>query len=237
VPVASAEMFAGRRLELQRSLRALRGDGKARVLLRGQGRLGKSSLAARIADRCPDHAVAVVFGDYTALGVLDAAAAAVRADPAACDLTEAGIARVRESPEAAGAVLTDLLCGPCAQRGPGHQRPLLLVVDDLEQVLEPDPAAPHRVVGGFAPVLAAILRAFDPAVTDSRLLVTSRFAFTLGGLEERLEDVQLAPLSDVARAKLQRRQQDQAPPEQAAAGPAWPGGRSRSAAATPACRT
>ncbi len=217
VPVASAEMFVGRRLELQRSLRALRSGDVAGVLLRGQGRLGKSSLAARIADRCPEHAVAVVYGDYTALGVLDAVAAAVRTDPAARDLTEVGIARVRQSPEAVEAVLTDLLSGPCAQRGLGNTRPLLLAVDDLEQVLQADPAGPHRVAGGFAPVLAGILRAFDPAVTDSRLLVTSRFAFTLSGLERRLEDVQLAPLSDVARAKLQRRQQDQAQPEQAAA--------------------
>jgi tetratricopeptide (TPR) repeat protein len=217
VPVTSAEMFVGRRLELQRSLRALRSGDRTGVLLRGQGRLGKSSLAARIADRCPDHAVAVVYGDYTALGVLDAVAAAVRADPAARDLAKAGVARVREQPEAIEAVLTDLLSGPCAQRGQGNVRPLLLVIDDLEQVLVPDPEGPHQVDSGFAPVLAGVLRAFDPAITDSRLVITSRFAFTLSGLERQLEDVQLAPLSMVARAKLQRRQQDLAPPDQVAA--------------------
>ena len=53
VPVASAAMFVGRRPELQQSLRALRSGERAGVLLHGQGRLGKSSLAARIADRCP----------------------------------------------------------------------------------------------------------------------------------------------------------------------------------------
>ena len=46
-----------------------------------------------------------------------------------------------------------------------------------------------------------------------RLLVTSRFTFTLGGLETRLEDVQLRPLSEVAQRKLQRRQQALTPPE------------------------
>ena len=56
-------------------------------------------------------------------------------------------------------------------------------------------------------MLAAVLRAFDPAETDSRLLVTSRFTFGLGGLEGRLEAVQLRPLSPVAQRKLQRRQQ------------------------------
>ena len=74
VPVAAAEMFVGRRPELQPALRALRSGERAGVLLHGQGRLGKSSLAARIADRCPDLAVAVVFGDYGALAILDAVA-------------------------------------------------------------------------------------------------------------------------------------------------------------------
>ena len=207
VPVASAEMFVGRRLELQRSLRALRSGQRMGVVLRGQGRLGKSSLAARIADRCPDHAVAVVFGDYTALGVLDAVAAAVRTDPASREVVAAGLVRVRERPEAIEGVLTDLLSGPCAQRRPDSGRPLLLIIDDLEQILQHDHGGPHRIEPAFAPTLAAVLRAFDPAVTDSRLLLTSRFAFTLGGLEGRLEDVQLAPLSPVARRKLQRRQQ------------------------------
>ena len=71
----------------------------------------------------------------------------------------------------------------------------------------PDPAGPHQVAAAHAPVLAAVLRAFDPAETDSRLLVTSRFTFTLDGLEDRLEAVQLRPLSEVAQRKLQRRQQ------------------------------
>ena len=65
-------------------------------------------------------------------------------------------------------------------------------------------------------MLAAVLRAFDPAETDSRLLVTSRFTFTLDGLENRLETVQLRPLSEVAQRKLQRRQQALTPAERLA---------------------
>ena len=86
-------------------------------------------------------------------------------------------------------------------------------------------------------MLAAVLRAFDPAETDSRLLVTSRFTFTLGGLEARLEEVQLRPLSSVAQRKLQRRQQALTPPRGWRSGPGWPIGRWRSAGVTPACRT
>ena len=71
----------------------------------------------------------------------------------------------------------------------------------------PDPAGPHRVAPAHAPALAGVLRAFDPGETDSRLLVTSRFIFTLDGWQDRLEPVQLRPLSSVAQRKLQGRQQ------------------------------
>ena len=110
----------------------------------------------------------------------------------------------------------DLLTGPLAQAGDGGERPLLLVIDDLEQILTSDPAGPHRVAPGQASVLAGVLRAFDPAETDSRLLVTSRFTFTLDGLQNRLEPVQLRPLSPVAQRKLQRRQQALTPAERLA---------------------
>jgi tetratricopeptide (TPR) repeat protein len=206
VPVATAQMFVGRRPQLQQALRALRSNTRAGVLLQGQGRLGKSSLAARIADRCPDRAVAVVFGDYGALAILDAVAEAVRTNQPARELIERGLPGVRARPEAIEAVLIDLLAGPCAQADNG-QRPLLLIIDDLEQILVADPAGPHRVAPAHAPVLAAVVRAFDPATTDSRLLLTSRFTFALGGLEARLERVQLRALSGVAQRKLQRRHQ------------------------------
>ena len=212
VPVATAEMFVGRRPELQQALRALRSRDRAGVLVHGQGRLGKSSLAARIADRLPGHAVAVVFGGYGPMAVLDAISDAVAAIPAARDLIDARLGEVRDRPEAIGQVLTDLLAGPCAQVGDGGRQPLLLIIDDLEQVLEPNPAGPHAVAAGAAGTLAGVLRAFDPARTDSRVLVTGRFTFALGGLEERLELVQLRPLSEVAQSKLQRRQQALAPP-------------------------
>ena len=217
VPVATAEMFVGRRLELQQALRALRSGEKAGVLLHGQGRLGKSSLAARIADRCPDYAMAVVYGDYTALAILDAIGTAVQANRQARRLIEAGLAEVRQRPEAIAGVLADLLTGPCAQVVEDQKhRPLLLVLDDLEQILVPDPAGPHKVDPAHAGVIAAVLGAFNPEETDSRVLVTSRFTFTLGGVEARLAEVQLRPLSEVAQRKLQGRQQNVASPERVA---------------------
>ncbi|MGW2787291.1 CHAT domain-containing protein, partial [Streptomyces populi] len=211
LPVAAAKMFVGRRPEMQRTLRVLRGGRKAGVLLHGQGRLGKSSLAARIADRHPNRAVAVVFGDYSPTAILDAIADAATTNPDARTLIEARRAEVREQPDRLKPLLIDLLAGPCAQEDGGVGKPLLLVIDDLEQILTPNPDGPHRVDPGHATVLADVLAAFDPAMTDSRLLVTSRYTFTLGGLEARLEPVQLQPLSLAAQRKLQRRQQDLAP--------------------------
>ncbi|WP_344518110.1 tetratricopeptide repeat protein, partial [Paractinoplanes durhamensis] len=210
VPVAAPAMFVGRRLELQRALRALSSGERAGVLLHGQGRLGKSSLAARIADRRPDLALAVVFGDYSAPAIVDVIAAAVRTNQAARELIESRRGELRDRPETLETLLIDLLAGPCAGTEPGR-RPLLLVIDDLEQVLIADPHGPHRVDPATAPVLAAVLRAFDPADSDSRLVVTSRYQFTLDGLPERLEQIALRPLSPVAQRKLLNRQRAQVP--------------------------
>ncbi|MFD9067922.1 CHAT domain-containing protein, partial [Kitasatospora purpeofusca] len=212
VPVATAGMFVGRRPELQQALRALRGRRHGGVLLHGQGRLGKSSLAARIADRLPERAVAVVFGDYTRAAILDAVATAVEPIPDARDLLRDRRADVREHPDRFRALLVDLLAGPCAQTQ-GTRRPLLLVIDDLEQILTPNTDGPHQVDAAHADVLADVISAFDPATTDSRLLLTSRYTFTLDGLERRLEPVQLQPLSPAAQHKLRRRQQDLATTE------------------------
>ncbi|MCX3286230.1 CHAT domain-containing protein [Streptomyces sp. NEAU-H22] len=213
LPVAAAEMFVGRRPEMQRTLRALRGGKKAGVLLHGQGRLGKSSLAARIADRHPNRAVAVVFGDYTPTAILDAITDAVTTNPDARTLIENRRVEVREQPERLKPLLIDLLAGPCSQELDDVRKPLLLIIDDLEQILTVNPDGPHWLDPEHATVLADLVSAFDPAITDSRLLITSRYTFTLGGLEARLQPVQLQPLSSAAQRKLQRRQQDLAPDE------------------------
>ena len=80
------------------------------------------------------------------------------------------------------------------------------------------PARHGQEIAVYSParVLAAVLRAFDPAETDSRLLVTSRYTFTVDGLHARLETVQLRPLSPVAQRKLQRRQQALTPADRLA---------------------
>lgn len=171
VPVASHEMFVGRRRELQSALRALRDGRHAGVLLHGMGRLGNSSLAARIANRRPDLKLAVVFEHYNARDVLAALAEALRANRAASDTLREAERRVREDATRLEQELIGLLCGPCAQSGHGGA-PVLLVIDDLEQVLEWDEARQHHVFNASAaPVLRALLRApsqWEKSLTSSK---------------------------------------------------------------------
>jgi len=97
------------------------------------------------------------------------------------------------------------------------QRPVLLVIDDLEQILEtPSPGqlrTPVRDTAGSVDAwriaLAAVLQAFNAADTDSRLLLTSRYDFTLPDgrgrdLADQLQRVGLRPMDDDERAKQWR---------------------------------
>ncbi|MBK1662876.1 ATP-binding protein, partial [Paracraurococcus ruber] len=174
--VAGPAMFVGRRRELQQALRVLAGRERTGVLLHGMGRLGKSSLATRLVDRRPDLTLAVVFGDYSALGVVSALDRVLKEHAPAHEMLEAGRAKVRDGGAAAlQTLLIALLAGPCAGTRPGD-KPLLLLVDDLEQVLDPDPAGGRHQVKTAMPeeraVLAALLQAFEPRRSQSRLLLT-----------------------------------------------------------------
>jgi hypothetical protein len=100
----------------------LRESNNAGLLIHGMGRVGKSILAARLADRRPDLTLAVVFGRYDALSVAeaikDACPEAARSIDAARDV-------LHDAPGALEGVLRQILEGPCAQVGVG--KPLLLV--------------------------------------------------------------------------------------------------------------
>jgi tetratricopeptide (TPR) repeat protein len=207
VPVASHEMFVGRRRELQAALKALRNGEHAGVLVHGMGRLGKSSLAARIANRRPDLKLAVVFEHYGAPDILAALREALRNDRAASEALDAAEKRVRDDASRLESELRWLLAGPCARAG-ADGAAVLLVIDDLEQIMEEDAQQQRYVVSErAAPVLSAVLEAFDATAGDSRLLLTSRYRLYLDGLEEKLLDLPLPPLSPAAQDKLMDRQQ------------------------------
>jgi hypothetical protein len=172
VPVARRAEFVGRRRQAQSILRAFR-DGRA-VLIHGMGSLGKSSLAARIASRMSGHRTVVVFRRYDALSVLDRLLEAVPPQ----ERTQARDTW-REAVLADQGLLAEAL--EALLEGPLDRVPVLLIVDDLETILEtPDPAQTRTPVeADYRAPLAAILSAFNRAQTDSRLLLTSRYRFTL----------------------------------------------------------
>ncbi len=217
VPVAPHHLFVGRRRELQHALRLLDGAHHGGLLITGMGRLGKSSLAARILNRHRDDlAQAVLHGPFHGGELLDALQQALQPYPAARALLRDGQSALRaaraQGPEAALAVLDDLLAdllgGPCAQRdadGPA----LLLVLDDFEQLLDAAPGA-RPVRAEHAGLVAGLLRAFDPQRTDSRLLITSRFPFRLADAGPDpamgLARIELPGFSAAAERKLQLRQ-------------------------------
>ena len=93
-------------------------------------------------------------------------------------------------------------------RGVFNTNPVLLILDDLEQALE-TPSADRPEVqpqAPYAPALRAVLSAFREATTASRLLVTSRFDFTLtdGGGNDLAAGLARVPLTPMRARERQK---------------------------------
>ena len=207
VPVASPEMFVGRRPQIQRILRTLRDDDFVGVLIHGMGRLGKSSLATRVVSRAPHLVPVVIYGTYDRIAVTEALASALEAHKPAREMINERRDQVRDDQQAFRELLIDLFTGPCQHKH--DDQPVLLVVDDLEQILEPDPDRDdglHRFAGGHGQVMADVIDALRGTEGDSRLLITSRHPFHLEGREDRLDHLHLRPFTSKAQGKLRHRQ-------------------------------
>ena len=207
VPVATAREFVGRRRQVQAVLRAFRDGNEAGVLVWGMGNLGKSSLAARVANRTPRHRTVVVYGRYDALAIFEQLLDALPPDErAGCE--RAWLDQIAHDGAMLGRALEELL------EGAFHDRPILLIIDDLEQILAAPSPGQARTPVSDAPgtidawrtALGSVLRAFAAASTDSRLLLTSRYDFTVPDgrgrdLADALERVPLRPMDREERAK------------------------------------
>ena len=214
VPVATTEQFVGRRRPMQQALRALgsggREDGKAGVLVHGMGNAGKSSLAARLADRLPHHKTVVVVAPYDRRAVLDELTEALPPRDQAA-FRNAWEPAVTTNPASLKEALLELLEGPFS--GDNGTQSILLIVDDLEKCLRtprPGETATPFAAPEDGAVLGAIIAAFrDADRTASRLLLTSRYTFTLADrrgddLAARLITVPLPPMDEVQRDKQMR---------------------------------
>ncbi|MFD2233224.1 CHAT domain-containing protein, partial [Phaeospirillum tilakii] len=205
VPVAGSRTFVGRRRAIQTVLRVFAEGKTAGVLVHGMGNLGKSSLAHRVVQRlAPRHRAVVIFGRYDALTIFDAVTEAV---PVAA--REESVLRWREAVARSAAKLADAL--EAMLTGPLARHPVLLVIDDLERILDiPAPGQERTPVQDlYRDPLAAVIMAFDRGGGASRLLLTSRYRFTLpdgkgGDWERRLFPLQLRPMDERERAKQWR---------------------------------
>ena len=202
-PVAGAA-FVGRRRKLQAVLRAFAKDSFG-VLVHGMGNLGKSSLAHRVGLRKTSLAQVVVKDAYDAEAIFDRLMTAVPAD-----LRPGVLSTWREQIVRQASTLGDAL--EHLLQGVFHQRPILLVIDDLEQILEqpgPSNTAATPVKADYRPALLAVLQSFARINTDSRLLITSRYTFSLmdkygRDMAAALTDVPLLPMSAREQVKQVR---------------------------------
>ncbi|HIJ84811.1 MAG TPA: CHAT domain-containing protein, partial [Magnetococcales bacterium] len=207
VRVASPEEFVGRRRQAQAVIRAFR-DDKRGVMLQGAGRLGKSSLAARVAQRMRGYITVVVFEQYDRRAIFQVLLEKLPAKPS-LEVKRQWSEEVDRGDEGFYLALKDILEKHCTQEDQ-DQHPLLLIIDDLERILEDantGQTGVFRVKDDYKGVLEAVLRAFrDANHTPSRLLITSRHPFTLpyrgADLGKFVELVPLFPMSEGERTKL-----------------------------------
>ena len=210
VRVATAREFVGRRRQAQAILSAFRENRGTGVLIIGMGSIGKSSLAARVANRMPTHKTVVVFREYDAPAIFEQLLVALPPGEREPIRNTWGPA-IRNNHGLLADALEELL------EGPFEEKPILLVIDDLEQILEkPQPGqdiTPVADASGMPDTwrvaLGAVLRAFKASDTESRLLITSRFDFALPddrgrNLAEELVRVSLSVMRERERSKQWR---------------------------------
>jgi tetratricopeptide (TPR) repeat protein len=193
--------FVGRRAELRDLLGALRGSG-AGVVVHGIGGVGKSTLAAQLVEQLgPDGGLVVAVSGATSLTVdliLEALRVRLLALAVAAGLGDRDplrqIAAALMDPAMSWRDRLELIRQIVLPR-----LPVLLLLDNAEDLLTGDGSGRQ-----FADEdLAALLAAWAQAAPRAKLVVTSRYPFTLpGGAQRRLRWHHLGPLSLAETRKL-----------------------------------
>ncbi|MEV0480309.1 TIR domain-containing protein [Streptomyces sp. NPDC050508] len=196
--------FVGRRAELRRLLSALRDPGRAGVLVHGIGGVGKSTLAAELLHHYGTKDLLVVPVAATTTRTVDAVLETLRQRLNTHCLAE-GLSEADPLRQVAVG-LTDA-SSPWRERWEWvrqivlPQLPALLVVDNAEDLLVPTQSGDARELSD--PELADLVTAWTTASPRTRLLVTSRYPFTLPRrAHKRLTAHHLGPLSLAETRKL-----------------------------------
>ena len=193
--------FVGRRREQRRWPLDLTGPGLAGIAVTGIGGTGKTTLAAEIVSRVrarePGRILVSLRGPLTLESLLGAVTSTIRRE-----------LLVRGGMETTALQALDIASGTdlgwqdrlaVLREHVLDHVPVLLLLDNFEDNLGPDGAG-YEIRDQ---VLAALLAAWVTDPGASRLLVTSRYAFTLpGGAEQALSFRQLGALSRAETWKL-----------------------------------
>ncbi len=189
--VCSRENFVGRRRLIQRGLRIL-GSTQGQenyaegALLTGMGGLGKSSLAARLADRMLDFQRVVI------VGALDESAlqAELRRQ-----LRDKAVREALEMEEPLDLWLIDIL--------DAAEKPILFIFDDFEKNRQEDDFDGFRPTPVASTILHALARAIRETASPCRIVVTCRYRFELAR-PFSLGEVPLLTMRDVELQKKLR---------------------------------
>jgi tetratricopeptide (TPR) repeat protein/CHAT domain-containing protein len=203
IPVAGRTEFVGRRRQIQHIIREFNTSEPeyAGVLIHGIGRQGKSSLAARIANRLVDHKVVVIYEHYDALSVLEAILHFAYT-PKLEKLISKRKKEVENDDSMLFGVLRQILEGPC------REKPLLLVIDDFERALDdPLTGGLHQVKSHLVATISSVIDAFVSILGETlcKLIFTSRYQFTLPykgrDLASELLQIHLPPMEEFESRK------------------------------------
>ena len=173
--VATRETFIGRRRDLQDCLQVLKKPhdnpiavNKAGVFLQGGGGNGKSTLAARLCDRLPDHTKLVWHQQIDETSLVNT-------------LADKLDSRQRQTLRNPNEELKYRLRDVFSQLN----QPLLLIFDDFEWNLKcPSSADDYILKAGVAQLLQALVWAIQETHYYHRLILTSRYKFNSPLFEE-----------------------------------------------------
>jgi tetratricopeptide (TPR) repeat protein len=206
--VARRAEFVGRRREIQAVLHAWRHTGQHSVLLQGCGGIGKSSIAARLAHRYPEHARIVLFGQAIQPGTLLAALNKQyrhRHKQESLQTLEPGLWPDLHVPQPNFAPLLRY----CWTHEADFNKPLLIILDDLEQVLDDQVPAPRpcRELPTQHLLQDLISTLHEYPDCRSRLLLTSRYTLFLPAIQ--IDQLAVVPITAFTEPDRQRQLQRQ----------------------------
>ncbi|MGN7611662.1 CHAT domain-containing protein [Magnetococcales bacterium HHB-1] len=168
--------FVGRRQTLKQILKIFRGMhlNIPGILIHGLGKLGKSSLAVRVADRMTTHQSIMISRSYQPVSIFDTLSG-VLLDSERLAFKNRWRQRIIQDETQLQGALQEI----CEKT----RVPLLLILDNLEQTLETPDKKRHivEVKGAYKQSLSSILLAVRKIshTNNIRLLLTSRYRFKL----------------------------------------------------------